>query len=38
MTTAKQDASKKPARPVPRASSFTKPFWDGAAHKKLMLQ
>ena len=29
--------NKKP-RPVPKPSSYTKPFWDGAREKKLMLQ
>ena len=38
MTTAKPEAKNKPERPVPRPSSFTKPFWDGAQQKKLMLQ
>lgn len=33
-----EDARKKPARPEPKASSFTRPFWDGAREKKLMLQ
>ena len=28
----------KKTRPVPKPSSFTKPFWDGAREKKLMLQ
>jgi hypothetical protein len=29
---------KKTQRPVPRPSFYTKPFWEGASQKKLMLQ
>lgn len=28
----------KPSRPVPAPTSHTKPFWDGARERKLMLQ
>jgi uncharacterized OB-fold protein len=28
----------KPSRPIQTPSSYTKPFWDGARDKKLMLQ